>query len=167
MALGAILLAALPGHAAQLYVSTAGSDSDPGTRAKPFATLERARDEVRALRQTHRLKGGATIWLRGSDYARTNALELTAADSGTADAPIVWRAAKGENVRLLGARKLAGFQPVTDPEVLARLPEAARGHVLQQDLGAHGVTDFGKMSSRGFSRPLLPRTVSCSLTAAP
>jgi hypothetical protein len=154
--LGTILLAIPPGRAAQLFVSIDGSDLNPGTRAKPFATLERARDEVRRLRLADRLKGGATIWLGSGDYVRTNAFELTAADSGTANAPIVWRAAEGENVRLLGARKLAGFHPVTDPKVLARLPEATRGHVRQLDLGALGVTDFGRMSSRGFSRPLTP-----------
>ncbi len=154
--LGTLLLAAFPGPAAELYVSTAGTDLNPGTQSKPFATLERARDEVRRLREADRLKGGASIWVRGGDYVRTNALELTAADSGTADAPITWRAATGENARLLGARKLAGFQPVTDPEVLARLPAASRGHVTQVDLGALGLTDFGKLSSRGFSRPLTP-----------
>jgi hypothetical protein len=154
--LGTILLAIPPGRAAQLFVSIDGSDLNPGTRAKPFATLERARDEVRRLRLADRLKGGATIWLGSGDYVRANAFELTAADSGAANAPIVWRAAEGENVRLLGARKLAGFHPVTDPKVLARLPEATRGHVRQLDLGALGVTDFGRMSSRGFSRPLTP-----------
>jgi hypothetical protein len=152
--LGTTLLLALPGPAAQLYVSTTGSDINPGTSAKPFATLERARDEVRKLRQDGRLtKGGATIWLRGGDYLRTNALQLTAADSGTPDAPIIWCACKGENVRLLGGRKLAGFQPVTDPATFARLPEVARGHVLQSDLSAFGLAEFGKMTSRGFGRP--------------
>jgi hypothetical protein len=94
--------------------------------------------------------------LRGGDYIQTNALELTAVDSGTADAPIVWRACKGESVRLLGGRKLSGFAPVTDTALLSRLPEAARGHVVQVDLGALGLTDFGKMTSRGFARALSP-----------
>src|ERR1035441_7253766 len=155
--LGATLLLALPGLAAQLYVSLTGSDTNPGTRARPFATLERARDEVRRLRQDRKLaKGGFTVWLRGGDYLRTNALQLTVADSGTASAPIVWRACKGESVRLLGGRKLSGFEPVTAPAVLARLPETARGHVLQVDLSALGLSGFGPMSSRGFGRPLSP-----------
>jgi hypothetical protein len=152
--LSTTLLLALPGPAAQLYVSTTGSDVNPGTSAKPFATLERARDEVRQLKQDGKLpKGGLTIWLRGGDYLRTNALQLTAADSGTPDAPNIWCACKGENVRLLGGRKLAGFEPVTDPAILARLPELARGHVLQADLSAFGLAEFGKMASRGFGRP--------------
>ena len=145
----------LPAAEAQLYVAPSGSDTSSGTQSKPFATLERARDEVRRLRQTGELpKGGLTIWLRGGDYLRTNALQLTAADSGTPDAPIVWRACKGETVRLLGGRKLTGFEPVTDTAILGRLPENARGHVVQANLSALGITDFGKMSSRGFGRPL-------------
>ena len=31
------------------YVSTDGSDKNPGTKAKPFATIEKARDAVHAL----------------------------------------------------------------------------------------------------------------------
>jgi hypothetical protein len=155
--LGTALFLALPNLAAQLYVATTGNDANSGTRARPFATLERARDEVRRLKQDGKQpEGGLTIWLRGGDYVRTNALELTAADSGTPNAAIVWRACKGETVRLLGGRNLSGFEPVTDPATLARLPEAARGHAIQVNLKSLGVTDFGQMRSRGFGRPLTP-----------
>ena len=155
--LSAALLLALPASAVELYVAPNGGDTNPGTHAKPFATLERARDEARRLRQDGKAaKGALTIWLRGGDYLRTNALELTAADSGTSNAPIIWRAAKGESARLLGGRKLSGFAPVTDAVILARLPEAARAHVVQVDLKALGITDFGEMRSRGFGRALSP-----------
>src|ERR1035438_9638762 len=80
--LGTTLLLALRGPAAQIYISTSGSDTNSGTRAKPFATLERARDEVRRLSLHRKLaSGGLTVWLNGGDYFRTNALQLTAADS--------------------------------------------------------------------------------------
>jgi hypothetical protein len=59
-------------------------------------------------------------------------------------------------VRLLGARPVTGFQPVTDPAVLARLPEKARGQVVQSDLRAQGITDFGQIKSRGFGRATAP-----------
>ncbi len=153
--LSAVLISAQPGFAAALYVSPEGRDDNPGTRAKPFATLERARDEVRHLRQSGKPpKGTLTIWLRGGDYVRTNALELTAADSGTPKAPVVWRAARGKRVRLLGGRMLPGCSRVADPAILARLPEPARAHVVQWDLKALGLSNFGQMRSRGFARPL-------------
>src|SRR5437016_13959707 len=97
-----VLFLARPLSALELYVATNGNDANSGTKAKPFATLERARDEVRELKQNARLpRSGVTIWLLGGDYVRTNALELTTADSGTPDSPIVWQAAKGETVRPL------------------------------------------------------------------
>jgi len=36
--------------ASDLYVVPSGSDAHPGTRATPFATLERAREELRILK---------------------------------------------------------------------------------------------------------------------
>jgi hypothetical protein len=45
---------------------------------------------------------------------------------------------------------------VSDAAVLARLDEAARVHVLQIDLRALGITNYGEMKSRGFSRPTTP-----------
>ena len=142
--------------AGEFFVSPAGQDTNPGTAEKPFATLERARDAVRQLRQADgKPLGGATIWLRAGDYLRTVALELSAADSGTAETPVVWRAWQDETVRLLGGRTLSGFQPVTDPDVLKRLDEKARGGVRQIDLRAMGITEFGAMS-RGFGRPTTP-----------
>src|SRR2546430_6653074 len=83
------LCIARPASAAEFHVATNGNDTNPGTQAKPFATLERARDEVRKLRMNSPSKRGITIWLHGGDYFRTNALELTAADSGTQEAPVI------------------------------------------------------------------------------
>ncbi len=137
-----------------LYVSPTGSDANPGTLEEPFATLERARDQIRDLKQRENAPAGViTVWLRGGDYFRTNALELSAADSGTERTPIVWRAYPNEAVRLLGGRKLSGFGPVTDRAILNRLSPKARGHVLELKLRALGIRDFGQMKSRGFGRP--------------
>ena len=102
-------------------------------------------------------KAGSPSGLRGGEYLRTNAFELTAADSGTPDAPIVWRARPSAKPSgCIGGRRLRGFEPVTDPAILGRLPEAARTNVMQVNLKALGITDFGQMRSRGFGRPLSP-----------
>ena len=101
----AALLLAQQMPAVKFWVATNGSDVDKGTREKPFATLERARNAIRQLKQDDRLsKGGVTIYLRGGDYYRTNAFELSSADSGTPGSPIVWRAYRDESARLLGGR---------------------------------------------------------------
>jgi hypothetical protein len=144
-------------RAAEFYVSGSGHDANPGTRAKPFATLDGARDHLRGLRRQERLSpGGDTIWVGRGDYVLTNSLELTTADSGNAESQVVWRAVANERPRLLGGRRLSGFAPVTDPATLARLNPSARGNVLQLDLRGLGISDFGEMKSRGFGRPLIP-----------
>jgi hypothetical protein len=154
------LLASAPGACAavatSLHVATNGVDSNPGTESRPFATLERARDEVRRLRASGSPRSPVTVWLHGGDYLRTNALELGAADSGTPDAPVMWRSREGEAARLVGGRTLQGFRPVTDPAILARLDPKVRSQVRQVDLTALGLRQFGEMRSRGFSRPTTP-----------
>lgn len=138
---------------ADFFVSPTGLDTQDGTKAKPFATLERARDAVR----TRKGAGGkVTVWLRGADYLRTNALELSPADSGTARAPVIWSAYQNEKVRLLGGQVLSGFKPLTDEALLMRLDPSTRGHVLHLDLRVLGLTRFGEMKSRGFGRPTTP-----------
>ena len=156
------LFLAQPLWAREIFVATDGSDANPGTKRKPFATLEQARDEVRKSRKNGKLpKGGVVISLRAGDYVRTNTLELTAGDSGTPESPVVWQAAQNEKVRLLGGRKLEGFKAVKDPVVLARLDGTARSHVMQMDLRTLGTVEFGEMKSRGFGRALA--TAHCEL----
>ncbi len=152
-----LFLASLSPARADFFIAPSGADANAGTKSKPFATLEGARDTIRAgiARGTGKRKP-ITIWLRGGDYLRTKAFELTAADSGTAAAPITWRAYQNERVRLLGGRALTGFTPVSDASVLARLDEPARGRVVQLNLRALGIADFGEMKSRGFGRPTVP-----------
>ena len=142
---------------ADFYISPTGSDQGTGTPENPFGTLERARDAIRELKRKGTFPGrGLRVWLRGGDYIRTNAFELTAQDSGTEVAPIGWHPFFNEPVRFLGGRILTGFQPVTNATVLARLDPAARERVRQIDLRALGIVNFGEMKSRGFGRPTTP-----------
>ena len=134
----------MAGEPNALYVAPDGSDANPGTRAKPFATLEGARDAIRALKKAGGLpEGGATVVIRGGVYERKNTFALTRADSGTPDAPVVYRAARGEEVRLVGGRVVTGWKPVADKATLDRLDPAARGNVVAADLKALGVADLG------------------------
>ncbi|MFH1921431.1 MAG: right-handed parallel beta-helix repeat-containing protein [Planctomycetota bacterium] len=145
-------------RAADFYVATNGNDAWSGKPAEPsadgadgpFATLERAREEIRKLNKAGSLpQGGVTVEVRGGVYERPQAFELAAADSGTEDTPVVYRARGGEEVRLVGGKVVTGFTPVTDPEVLGRLDEAARGKVLQVDLKAMGIADLGEVAASG------------------
>jgi hypothetical protein len=82
-------------------------------------------------------------------YTLPRVFELTVEDSGTAESPIIYRAAPGEEVRVLGGEVVTGFRPVTDPTVLSRLDESARGKVVEADLRALDITDYGSAGGGG------------------
>ena len=148
---GALLTAVTVLGATERFVAPDGNDGNPGTRDAPFATLARAREALRQLRQAQPTEP-VTVSLRGGLYRLTETLQLTAADAGTEKAPVTWQALPGETVRILGGVRLTGWQPVSDPQVVARLDPAARGQVQEADLKAHGVTTFPPFDPKSPSR---------------
>ena len=144
------------GEELTLYVSTNGDDTAAGTVDAPLASLEAARDRVRELR---REKGErkTIVFIEEGVYERNKTFKLTAEDSGTAGAPVIYRGATAaldgaeEPVRLIGGRLLESFEPVTDENVPSRLPSVARGHVVRADLQAEGIRDMGRLARRGFT----------------
>ncbi|MBU0607035.1 MAG: right-handed parallel beta-helix repeat-containing protein, partial [Armatimonadetes bacterium] len=134
-----------------LYVSPKGSDkanglaARPGKTGGPMRSPERARDEIRALRQAGKLPAGpVTVELAAGIYEREAAFALEEQDSGTAEAPITYRATPGAEVRLVGGKVVRGWKPVTDAATLERLDPAARPHVVVTDLKSQGITDYGR-----------------------
>jgi parallel beta-helix repeat protein len=165
LALAIILPAMVLGsEVARVHISPAGNDSWSGRAADPnadgtdgpFATLERARDAIRQLKREGKASGGAVVEIRGGVYLRDKTFELTAEDTGSEGAPIVYRASAGEQPQFIGGKPISGFKPVTDTAILERLCPEARGHVFQADLKVLGITDFGEWKSRGFGRAITP-----------
>lgn len=147
-----------PGQDVTYYVATNGDDAWSGTlktptAAKddgPFATLSRARDAIRQLKEEKELPpGGVTVMVRAGTYVLEQPLEFNARDSGAEDSPIIYRAASGKRVRLLAGQVVDQWQPVTDADVLERLDKAARDEVMKADLRALGIRDFGSPSGGG------------------
>jgi hypothetical protein len=144
-------------NAVTFYVAPEGRDSWSGKLASPnsartdgpFATLEAARDAIRRLRRSGlELAGGVIVQVHGT-FVRDKSFVLTAEDSGSPNAPVVYRGLSPRQSRLWGGREISGFRPVTDAAVLKRLSSAARGNVVQLDLPSQGITDYGTIRSRG------------------
>lgn len=160
---GRVAASKWPKPGREFFVASDGSDQAPGTKQQPFATLQRARDAIRSLKGSGELPaGGVTVNVRGGRYPVRETFQLEQQDSGRQDAPIVYRACEGQTPVFSGGQRITGFAPVADPAVLARLPEEARGHVMQADLRAAGVQDLGQFRPGGYgsgsgftSRPLL------------
>jgi hypothetical protein len=156
-ALGLLALLSSSPSKMEYVVSPSGNDLNPGTREKPFRTIEHARDALRNLRKTVSLpEGGATIWLEKGVYRLDATFRLDSTDGGDADRPIVYRAV-GE-VRIVGSKSVpaGSFTSVTDQHLLARLPDAAKGKVLKADLKSLGIADFGRHRQFGHGLPVVP-----------
>lgn len=135
-----------------LFVSPQGRDTWSGTLSAPnaaktdgpLASMVGARDQLRRLRAAGRCPaGGATVEFQRGRYEQLAPCVFAAEDSGTAEAPVVYRAAKGAEVRVTGGVALWQMKPLADTNVLLRLPAAARGRVLTLSLPAQGLTDYG------------------------
>ena len=77
-------------HASDFFVAPTGNDANPGTADRPFATLERARDAVRQLKQAGLLKEPVNIKLQGGTYRLAREVVFGPEDSGTAACPITY-----------------------------------------------------------------------------
>ncbi|MGB3296799.1 MAG: right-handed parallel beta-helix repeat-containing protein [Phormidesmis sp.] len=126
-----------------LFVAPNGSDSNSGSLSQPLATLTGARNLIR--QRSKQKKVPVVVNLRGGNYILQESFELQAQDSGTAEAPVTYQAYQNEKPRLIGGKLLQGFIPVTDPNILDRLPTQSKGNVLQTSLPAQGITDFGQL----------------------
>ena len=89
-------------QAGNYYVAANGDDANPGTLAKPFATLSRAQQAARKAVG----REAVTIFIREGTYYLPETLIFTAEDSGTKAAPVVYQAYEQEQPVLSGGARL-------------------------------------------------------------
>ncbi len=117
----ALMLIASGLHAAELHVSPAGADANPGTKERPLRSLAAAQKAVRSLKAG--AGGPVTVLLHGGTYYLPETLVFTAEDSGTEKAPIVYEAAPGEEVVVSGGQRLEPtWEPYRDGIWNAKVP---------------------------------------------
>ncbi len=135
--------------ALELFVSTDGNDSNPGTENEPFATIEGARNAIRAL-QT-KPSGGIVVYIRGGYYSVTDSIRFTSEDSGTEDCPITYCAYDGEDVVISGGVTLdkSKFKKVSGAMKNRLRDKNAQKNVLVLDLREQVITDVGVLYEEG------------------
>jgi len=118
--------------AVELYVSPKGNDADPGTKEKPFATLQKALRAAREIRRLDQLPKGEFILIRmsGGVYQLTEPIVIRPEDSGN-QAPTMIMAAEGEYPILSGGTNVTGWSKVKGN--IKGLPNNAKGKVWVTD----------------------------------
>ena len=139
--------------ATDLYVAANSSDTNPGTQAKPFATIERARDAIRDLKKTGPLKEPVTVRLAGGTYALAHEVRFGPEDSGTGDCPITYTAAGSEPVLLDGGRRITGWQKHDGKLWVTTLSDVASGQWKFRQLFVNGHRRIlARIPNEGFLR---------------
>lgn len=135
---------------------------DPGRKADGRATrpngdwvVSTVPAAMAAVREV-RVRFGAlsapvqVILLRGK-HRLQEPVRIGPVESGIGGSLLV-RAQPGGETILSGAKPVDGFMALRDRELSARLPEKARGNVLEVTLAESGIGDLGKLTQRGFGR---------------
>ena len=141
--MGAILMAKVSSAGQKeiaFYVAPNGDDSWSGmlpapNKAKtdgPFATLQRAVEAIRELKQKQggKLKQPVIVYLRSGTYFLGQPIVLMPEDSGNPQAPITFRAYRNEKVVISGGRRITVWKHKTvngKPALVAELPEVREG----------------------------------------
>ena len=104
----------------RLYVAPDGNDTNPGTLEKPFATLQRAQQAARKVAG----REAVAVMVRAGTYYLPETMVLTAADSGTKDAPVVYQAYQNEQPVISGGIQMQNlkWEPYKDGIMQAKMP---------------------------------------------
>ncbi len=143
-----------------LYVSADAAAGGDGSRQRPYQTVTQARDTIRSLRKAGSLQRGeaVTVNVQPGVYPLRASFELTAQDSGTAEAPVVYRAAAHGKASFQGGVVLqaTSFQPIADESVRSRLDATVRDKVRVCDLSAKFPDAFPEFKTAFRGAPVAP-----------
>ena len=107
-----LILGILPflGFSQDIFISPDGNDvTGDGSLAAPYATVEKAKAEVRALVAAEPTQP-VNVYLRGGTYYQDASLVFLPEDSGTPTSPITYQAYQGEEVIISTARPLTDWR---------------------------------------------------------
>jgi len=109
-----------PAQAADYFVAPSGSDADPGTLERPFATIQRAQQAARQARG----REPVAVFLREGTYYLPETLVFTAEDSGTQAAPVAYQTYRKEQAVISGGVRLQNlkWEPYRDGIMKAAVP---------------------------------------------
>lgn len=142
-------------YGCELYISPNGDDTATGTITEPLATIKGAKNKIRALKGEGAFpKGGVTVYIRGGEYFFDSTVSFTAADSGTEDSPILYKAYENETAVFTGGKYFTkdNLAPLAETDAMyERIQTEYKNKVMTLDLKALGVTDYGTYAEIGNS----------------
>ena len=149
-ALAAVM--SVPVFAGDVYVSTSGSDDNPGTLSKPFKTIRMALRHARNMRRLAdpAVEGGITIHIAEGTYRLHEPLYVRPEDSGTKESPTIIcsnGAVLSGGVSVTGWKRKGKLYVADTPEYNGNLIDFRQLYINgRKAVRARDVEDFEKMS---------------------
>ncbi|NLP11810.1 right-handed parallel beta-helix repeat-containing protein [bacterium] len=136
-----------------LYVTPGSGESGLGTKKAPYQSLAAAQEAVRSLRK-EKPKAPVVVEIKGGVYDLSVPWILTIEDAGSKDAPVIYRAARGDEPVFTGSRPLGHWRRLSDPQKLQLLTADVRERVYVTEVKSAGISDLGDPTDAG-KRPEL------------
>lgn len=117
----------------QIYVAVDGSDDNDGSKDSPFATVERARQEVDKINDD--MTGNIIVNIGAGEYYLEDAVYFDEKDSGTNGYQIIYRSGDGMGTaKLNGGVLVSGWEKTTEADIEMGLDESLVGTVYKTQL---------------------------------
>jgi len=104
-----LLLAAGCNQGSEYYVSPSGNDTNPGTREKPFASIEKAKEAVRSVWQSKQ-HADIKVYLDGGVYRLEEPIIFKPEDSGRENFQVIYKAMEGEKPIISGGMQINSWE---------------------------------------------------------
>lgn len=128
-----VVLQTLFANSSDFFVSPAGNDANPGTREKPFATLEWAKQAAEIHFKLYPNED-CTIWLDGGKYNISKPIVFKTEDFGNQSGNLFFKAIPGENPVISGGIKITEWQKISDGLWKAKLPQTYKNEKPPREL---------------------------------
>lgn len=129
-----ILFALCRAAAADFYVAPApdGDDANPGTKRRPFATIEAARDAVRKT-IAGGMRADLTVHVAAGTYFVEKPVVFDDRDAGRDGHTITYLGAPRLATRIYGGRRITGWKPLGEKEFVAEVPDLQQHFMLYEN----------------------------------
>ena len=139
IAVSAVQATAVAQEQITIHMSLSGTEQGDGSKEKPVNTFASA---LRLVRSKYVKEDEVTIEIEGGVYETKSTINLNEETLDRFDGQLNIKARDGEEVWFSGSTKIDinDFKPVTDPEIIKRLPKESVSNIGVLDLTRYGFT---------------------------
>lgn len=126
----------------RIYVSPNGNDANTGSIHEPLASFEGAKNKIRVLRMNKQITDTIFVEVQSGTYPIAHAIAFTKEDSGTEQAPMVFRGDSKNRPIVSGGKEVTRFEEVSPNLWRAFIPEVADYGFYFEQLYVNGERRF-------------------------